>query len=90
MQVSSAEGRCFTEEEEDVCVSVPLRVPRPGPDVGKVAQCLSHDPRGSMIETEHHRKSSEGKMDVPAEATGCSVFHRPSAAGWICLSVTCV
>lgn len=32
-------------------VSVPLRVPRPGQNVGKVAQCLSHDPllpSGSM------------------------------------------
>lgn len=31
---------------EELCVSVPLRVPRQGPNVGKVAQCLSHDPWG--------------------------------------------
>lgn len=29
---------------KEVCASVPLRVPRPGLDVGKVTQCLSHDP----------------------------------------------
>lgn len=57
------------------CVSVPLRVDRPGPDVGKVAQCLSHDPRGFAIQLEHRRKCSEERsrfpahphMDLPAE-----------------------
>lgn len=43
-------GRDKREAEErgrfsqEVCVSVPLRVPRPGQNVGKVAHCLSHDP----------------------------------------------
>lgn len=45
------------------CVSVPLRVPRPGQNVGKVAQCLSHDPweeafflLGPWLEMTCHRK----------------------------------
>lgn len=48
---------------KEACVSVPLRVPRPWPNVGKVAWCLSHDPWGEAfflldpwLEMRHQRK----------------------------------
>lgn len=52
---------------------MPLRVPRPGPSVGKVAQCLSHDPWGEAffllgpwMEMGHQRKSSKGWTNISA------------------------
>lgn len=57
---------------EEVCVSVPLRVPRQGPNVGKVAQCLSHDPWGKAalplrprMEMWHQRKCKKGQRTHP-------------------------
>lgn len=58
---------------EKVCVSVPLRHYRRGPNVGKVAQCLSHDPWGETIfllgprlEMRHHRKPREVMTNISA------------------------
>lgn len=50
---------------------VPLRVPRPGPNVGKVAQCLSHDPWGKAFFLlgpwmRHHRKPRKGTTNISA------------------------
>lgn len=67
------EGRGRERWRKEVCVSVPLRVPRPGPSVGKVAQCLSHDPWGEAVfrldpwmEMWHHRKPRKGTINISA------------------------
>lgn len=53
------------------CVSVPLRFPRPGKNVGKVAQCLSHDPwekafflLGPWMEMRCHIKPKKGTTNT--------------------------
>lgn len=71
---------------QDEWVSAPLRVPRPGPNVGKVAHCFSHDPweeaffpLGPWMEKRRHRKTQE--RDTPIGT--CYGCHR------VCLMFTC-
>lgn len=67
------EGRGREKWRKEACVSVPLRVPRPGVNVGKVAHCLSHDPRGaaffllsSWMEMGHQMKPRKGATNMSA------------------------
>lgn len=70
---TGTEGRGRERWSKEACVSVPLRVPRPGLNVGKVAHCLSHDPWGeaffllrSWMEMGHQIKPRKGATNITA------------------------